>query len=182
MKLREKLASIAIVALCVIIGGASVVLANSVSQRDALRSLKRAITEANAPALTADQETQLNTLITAYRDALPDEPDEALEAAREAFDAAILAGNLTAAQAQATIIANRSAELSKIRLQALAKFQIDVQAVLKAGGQWELLKTKFGERLVGIVGSLAGGPGFGGRGPGGGHGFGFGFAPTRKPE
>lgn len=165
MKLREKLASIAIVALCVIIGGASVVLANSVSQRDALRSLKRAITEANAPALTADQETQLNTLITAYRDALPDEPDEALEAAREAFDAAILAGNLTAAQAQATIIANRTAELTNNKLRAEAAFEIGALAALRTGGQYDPLVTRFSaERVLALVGSLVG-HGFGG-GPG----------------
>lgn len=151
-------------------------------ERDPLGFLKRAITDASAPALTPDQEAQLKSLIINFHDAQPDEPDQVLQAAHDAYNDAILAGELAVAQAQATIIANRSAELSKIRLQALAKFQIDVQAVLKAGGQWELLKTKFGDRLVGIVGSLAGGPGFGGRGPGGGHGFGFGFAPTRKPE
>jgi hypothetical protein len=165
MKLREKLASIAVLALCVIIGGASVASANSVSQRDALRSLKRAITEASAPALTADQETQLNTLITAYRDALPDEPDEALEAAREAFDAAILAGNLTAAQAQATIIANRTAELTNNKLRAEAAFETGALAVLKTGGQYDPLVTRFGaERVLALVGSLVG-RGFGG-GPG----------------
>jgi hypothetical protein len=167
MKLREKLASITALLLCVIIGGASVALANSVAQRDPLRSLKRAITEANAPALTTDQETQLNTLITTYKDALPDEPDAALEAARDAFDAAILAGNLTAAQAQATIIANRTAELTNTKLRAEAAFETAALALLKTGGQYDPLVTKYGaERVLALVGSLVG-RGFGG-GPGGG--------------
>jgi len=167
MNLREKLANIAVLMFCVIIGGASVTLANNVSQRDPLRSLKRAITEANAPALTTDQETQLNTLITTYKDALPDEPDEALEAAREAFDAAILAGNLTEAQAQAAIIATRTAELTNNKLGAEAAFEIGALAVLKTGGQYDPLVTKYGaERVLALVGSLVG-RGFGG-GPGGG--------------
>jgi len=181
---RGKFASAIVLMLCAIAGGAVTTLAQPWPQRgerDSLGFLKRAITDANAPALTSDQETQLKTLITSFRDAQPDEPDDALQAAHDAYNDAILAGNLAAAQAQATIIANRSAELSKARLQALAKFHIDVQTVLKNGGQWEPLKTKFGDRLVGIAGSLAGGPAFGGGRPGGGHGFGFGFAPARRP-
>lgn len=183
---RGKFAIAIVLLLCAAVCGAITTSAQpgpQRGQRDPLGFLKRAITEANAPALTPDQETQLKTLITNFRDAQPDEPDDVLRAAHEAYNDAILAGDLATAQAQAAIIASRSAELSKTRLQALAKFHIDVQAVLKAGGQWEPLKAKFGDRLVGIVGSLAGGPAMGGRGPdGGGHGFGFGFAPTRRPE
>jgi hypothetical protein len=42
-----------------------------------------------------------------------------------------------------------------------AKFDIDVLAILKNGGRLDALRRKFGdERIVGIVGSLAGGPPF----------------------
>lgn len=144
--------------------------------RDPLAQLKRAITDANAPTLTGTQETAINALITALRDAQPDDDDAALEAARDAYDAAILAGKLADAQAQATIIANRQAVLSKARMDGQAKFAIDVLAILNNGGQLAPLNTKFGaDRVLGIVKSLAGGSGGGrpgGDGPGGGPGGG----------
>lgn len=178
---RGKFVSGAVLLLCAIAGGSVMALAQPGPQRgprDPLGFLKRAITEANAPALTSDQETQLNTLITNFRNAQPTEPDEALKAAHAAYAAAILASDLATAQAQAAIIANRSAELSNARLQAQAKFDIDVLAVLKSGGQLDPLKQKFGDRLVGIVGSLVGGTPFGGGRPGGG----FGFGPPGRPD
>jgi hypothetical protein len=160
MKLHMKLAGIAFLLLNLIVATATAQPA-----RDPLRGLKRALTEANAPALTAAQETQLNTLITAYQDTLPDEPDAALEAARDAFDAAVLAGNLAAAQAQAAIIATRTAELTNNKLRAEAQFEIAALALLKSGGQYDPLVTKFGaDRVLALVGSLVG-HGFGG-GPG----------------
>lgn len=140
------------------------------SQRDPLGQLKRAITQANAPTLTSTQESAITALITAYKDAQPDEPDATIEAARDAYVAAILAGKLADAQAQATIIANQSAVLAKNRLDAQAKFDIDVLTILSNGGQLDPLNTKFGaDRVLGLVSSLAGpGGGFDGGGPGGG--------------
>ncbi|MGH9838289.1 MAG: hypothetical protein ACREEM_05860 [Blastocatellia bacterium] len=165
MKLRERYVSITVLLLCAIVANVTMAMAQRTPQRDPLASLKRAITEANAPALTTMQETQLNTLITNFKDVLPDEPDEALEAALDAYDAAILAANLTAAQAQAMIIAARLAQLNNARLQAEAKFKIDALALLQSGGQLAPLKQKFGDdRVLGLVGSLVG-RGFGG-GPG----------------
>lgn len=143
------------------------------TQRDPLAGLKRVIMQAGAPALTAQQEADLNTLITNFQNAQPSEPDAALEAARDAFDAAILAGDLAAATAQAAIIATRSAELHNLKLTAEATFEIGVLAVLKSGGQYDTLQQKLGnDRLLALVGSLAGhgfDGGFGG-GPRGGHG------------
>lgn len=178
-----RLLSITTLLLCVAASGAVMVTAAQRPQRDSLGFLKRAISEANAPALTSDQEAQLNTLITNFRSSQPSGPDEDLEAAHAAYNSAVLAGDLATAQAQATVIANHTAELSKTRLQAQAKFAVDVLAVLKSGGQFDALKQKFGDRLVGIVGSLAGGPPFGGRpgfGPGGGLGR-PGFPPGTEP-
>lgn len=147
---------------------AIVSLANQGPSRDPLGALKRAIAAANAPALTAQQETDLNALITAFKAALPTEPDAALDAAREAYDAAILAGNLTGAQTAATAIATRQAQLSEARLKAEAQFEITVLANLQTGGQLAPLAVKYDdERILDIVGSLVGHGGPGG-GPGGG--------------
>lgn len=172
MKLQVKWINTSMLLLCAIALSVTTAFAQPQRpQRDPLAQLKRAITEANAPALTGTQETALTTLITAYKDAEPDEPDAALVAAHDAYEAALLAGNLADAQAQATIIANRSAVLGKARLDAQAKFVIDVLTILSNGGQLDPLKTKFSaDRVLGLVQSLAGG-GFGG-GFGGGHGGG----------
>jgi hypothetical protein len=134
------------------------------STRDPLAGLKRAITAASAPVLTATQETALTALITAYQAALPTSDDAALETARDAYDAAILAGNQTAANTAADQIAARHAVLSAARLKLSAKFSLDVLANLNTGGQLTALNTKFtADRVLQMVRSLAGGGGFGGR-------------------
>ncbi len=130
--------------------------------RDPLGALKRAITQASAPVLTAQEETALNALITAFKAAQPTEPDSALETAHEAYEEALIALNLAAAQTQASAIATRQAQLSDARLKAAAKFAIDAQTILKNGGQLTALTTKFGaERTLHLVQSMVGG-GFGG--------------------
>ena len=132
--------------------------------RDPLSGLKRAITQANAPVLTATQETALTALITAYRAALPTGEDAALATAEDAYDAAILAGNQAAANTAADQIAARKAVLSAAHLKLSAKFALDVLANLKAGGQLTPLNDKFtADRVLQIARSLAGGGGFGGR-------------------
>src|SRR5262245_7996542 len=194
MKLPARLIIVTLILICAVAGGVIMATAQQRPQHDPLGFLKRAITEANAPALTTDQETQLTTLITNFHDAQHKGPDETLEAAHKAYNAAILAGDLAAAQAQVAIITSKGSELSSARMQALAKFQIDFLTVLKAGGQLDPLKQKFGDRLLGILGPFAGGRPFGGRpggpghpgGPGGfggpgGHGPGPGFAPRFGP-
>lgn len=147
---------------CALALSAITVLADRGPTRDPLGVLKRAITQANAPALTTQQETDLNTLITNFKNSQPSEPDEALEAARDAYDAAILALNLTTAQSQATAIATRQAQLSDARLKAEAQFKIAVLTNLQSGGQLALLRQQFSDdRVLDIVGSLIGGRGFG---------------------
>jgi hypothetical protein len=160
----------AIALLLVALSASAIVsLADHGPSREPLSALKRAITAANAPALTAQQETDLTTLITTFKNALPTEPDAALVAAREAYDAAILAGNLTAAQTAATAIATRQAQLSDVRLKAEAAFEITVLANLQTGGQLAPLAVKYDdERILDIVGSLVGHGGGPGGGPGGG--------------
>jgi len=165
MKFQVRFAGIGLL-LCLFSAIATTSFADQ-GARDPLAGLKRAISQANASALTTQQETDITALITAYKAALPDDSDDALEAARDAFDAAILAGNATAAQAQAVIIANRTAALVSARLSAEITFEIGVLASLKTGGQLDALTTKYGsDRVLDIVRSLAGG-GFDGGRPGG---------------
>lgn len=134
---------------------------------DPLAGLKRAISQAGAPALSTAQETALTTLLTDFRNAAPDGPDDALETAQDALQAAIVAGDLAAAQVQITIITTRTAQLQDARLQSQAKLSIAIIAILKTGGQYDLLVTKFGvDRVLGLIG---GGENRGfGDGPGGG--------------
>jgi hypothetical protein len=177
--LQKSILKLAVLLICMVSGITTVALARQDHQRDPLGFLKRMLTEAGAAGLTSDQETQLNALITDFRSARPAEPDGSLMAAQTAYSNAILAGDLEAAQAQAAIIASRTAELAKARLQAVTKFQIDALSVLKSGGQLDALKQKLGsEHLVRVLAMLAGGPPFGGGrfgfGPGG---PGFGLRP-----
>jgi Spy/CpxP family protein refolding chaperone len=147
------------------------VAAQRPGERGPLGMLKFALTEAGATALTTEQETKLTALITAFREGQPKGPDETLKAAHEAYAAAILAGDLSAAETQAAALAAQTTTHATSRLQAEAKFKIDVLAVLREGGQLDALKQKFGDaRVVGMLSALAGpgrfGPGGPGRGPG----------------
>src|SRR5438045_3158954 len=151
MDLRKKSVCVTVLLLCTIIGSATVAMAQGRMRRpdidqtqngtrpqhDALGFLKHALTEANAPALTSQEETELNTLITNFRQAQPHGPDQTLQSAHTAYTNAILAGDLATANAQATIIANHTAALGTSRLQAEAKFDADVITILKNGGQFD---------------------------------------------
>ncbi len=157
--------------VCSLLANLAVAASQQRSGRDPLGFLKRALTEAGASALTTDQETQLTTLITAFKAARPTEPNHALIDARTAFAAAVVAGDAAAAQTQAGIIAGLIAGENNTRLLALAKFGTDVTTILKNGGQLEYLVQKLSsERVLGFIESLVGGGGFGhgggGRGPG----------------
>jgi hypothetical protein len=150
---------------------------NALAQRpagDPLRGLKRALEQAGALALTTTQEEQLKTLIKTYRDSQTHEPSDELQAALDAYDAAILAGDQAAANAQAVIIANLRATAMNAHLQAEATFKLAVIALLQTNGdQAGLLRTKFGdEGFLRILDGLAGGRGGGFGGPGGGRGGG----------
>lgn len=194
MELRKKSICMTVLLLCTLIGSATVAMAQGRSPRrpdidqaqdgtrpkhDALGFLKHALTEANAPALTSQEETDLNTLVTNFHQSQPHGPDQTLQAAHTAYNNAILAGDLATAQAQATVIANHTAALGNTRLQAEAKFDADVLTILKNGGQFDPLKQKLGDHVLGVINSLVGGPPFGG--PGFGPGGGPGFAPMGGP-
>lgn len=140
-------------------------------QFDPLMRLKQALQSANAAALTTAQEDQLKALIQQARDAHPGAPDPALEAAHDALEAAIFAGNQAAADAQAAIIANLSSAMMSNRLKGHTAFTIQAINVLKANqAQLDALVQKIGSSgVVQLMGSLVGG-GFGGPGGSGGPG------------
>lgn len=168
MNLKRDITTLILVAACLIVTVSAAFAQTGEGaqppRREPLGFLKRAIAEAGAPELTADQETQLTSLIRAFHESIP---SDAERAAHRTFNDAILAGDLAGAQAQAALIA----QFSTTQLQASAKVQIEILNVLKTGGQLDALKTKFGVGLVRILGSIVGGPGFGGPGrPGGGPG------------
>ena len=134
---------------------------------DPLAHLKHALSEAGAPALTANQEQQINSLITAFRNAhQPGTPNTTLQSALQAYQTAILNGDNTTAQAQADSIANEQANVSRKNLKDRAKLEIDVLAVLKSNDdQVGLLLKRIGSAgLSGLLGSLAGHGGPGGPG------------------
>lgn len=165
--------SIALIGLAVVFSSASSAQQRPTRSFDPLTRLKKTIEEASTTALSADQETQLKALIEARHSNQAGHrsgPGSEFETARAAFDAAILAGDQARANAQAAIIANLGTAATKARLEADAKFKLDVLAVLKTGGQVDALTQKLGsEGLLRLLGSLAGGPGGPGgpRGPGG---------------
>jgi hypothetical protein len=180
MTIRTTL-SRALALFCLLAVSTTLALAQRGPQGERGGFLTRALTEAGAPALTAEQTAKLTELSTALRATRKQTgPDEALQAAHKAYDAALLNGDLAGAQAQAGIIASRSAAHLGDTLKAEAQYVIDVANVLKSGGQWDALAQKFGaDRLV----RMLSGPGFGpGGGPGGGRpGFGPGFGPGGGP-
>ena len=165
MKLQRRLGRIGVLLVCAVVACSTIVRAAQNQPHDPFGFLSRALADAGAPALTTAEETQLSALVASYQAALPAQPDAALEAARTAYRDAILAGDLTTADAQAAIIANRTAALTNATLQASAQFEIGVLSVLNGNGQLTALNTRFGtDRVLEIVDSLTGTYSFGGVG------------------
>lgn len=171
MRLHLKMIAVLLLAALAVAGNAGLVAQGQGRPQGppdgGLGFLKRAISDAGATALTSDQESQITALVAAFREANAPKPNDEVKAAHDAYDAAILAGDLATAQAKAAVLSDLIAVQSKARMQAAAKLEIEVLAILKSGGQLDALKTKFDDRVVRIVASLAGGPGFGFGGPGG---------------
>jgi len=128
---------------------------------DPLMELKQALADAGASALSTQQEQQLTQLIEAVRESRPKGPNETLQAAHRAYDNAVIAGNVAAANAQAAIIAQQVGTDTNAHLQAEAKFKIDALNVLKNNAnQVAALTQRFGTAGVShLLNSLAGGPG-----------------------
>lgn len=145
---------------------------DSTQAPDVLRPLKSALESASASALTTDQETQIQTLITTFRTVTA----PTASAARLAYDNFILAGNATgAAYLIQTLMSEQSAQ-DLARMQALVTLSVGVVQVLQSS-QLNLLQQALGvDGLVRLLQSLGGGPGEPGGGPGGPGGRGLGPA------
>ena len=135
---------------------------------DLLRPLKNALQAAGAPEFTTDQETSIKNLITNFRAAnRPVQPDGNVQADRLKYDEAILTGNTAAVSAQINNMVSRQVSQIGARMNAEAAFTMAVVQALTAD-QVNLLQKRMGSGgLVGMLQSLAGGPGGPGRGPGG---------------
>lgn len=138
-------------------------VSGSAQAPDMLGSLKATLADAGASALTSDQATQIQTLITDFHTATA----PTVSAARLAYDNYILAGNVTSAAALIQTLTSEQAVQDLARMQALVTYSVGVVNVLQSG-QLSLLQQKLGaDSLVLLIQSLAGGPGGPGGGPGG---------------
>jgi hypothetical protein len=163
MKKRYRLvfATLAIGLLAI---GSGLIWGQTTSTVDHLARLNRALTDAGAPALTTTQEQQLNALITTARSSRQGRgPSAEVQAARTAYDNALLAGDTNTAVAQAAIIASATTSDLRARLEADANFVVQALNVLKSNGdQIGALQRSIGNAgLLRLVSSLAGGPGGG---------------------
>jgi hypothetical protein len=134
---------------------------------DLLSPLKNALQAAGAPELTTDQETSIKNLIANFRAASrPVPPDGNAQADRLKYDEAILTGDTAAVSAQISKMANHQFSQISARMNAEAAFTMAVAQVLTAD-QVNLLQKRMGSGgIVGMLQSLAGGPGGPGRGAG----------------
>ncbi len=128
-------------------------------QRNPLASLQSAIQRSGAPALTSDQQTQLQTLIQNFRSAQrPTGPNANIQSAQQNFENAVLSGNTSNATSAADALASAMSAEAPKHLEALATF--DVQALNILQPQASALKQEMGNSgLVALLSSLAGGPG-----------------------
>ncbi len=137
--------------------------ARMAAQADPLSRLANILERAGAPALTTDEQTQLTTLITNFRNAnAPQPPSDAVKSAHQNLDNAVLSGDATGAAAQVTVIVSNQSAQTTARMQAQANFAIDVIKILRANGQIDPLLKQFGDAgVVRMAMSLAAGPGWG---------------------
>lgn len=146
-----------------------------IQNRDPLLPLKNALQAAGAQALSSDQETYINGLISDFRAAnKPAPPSADVQSARIAMDDAILGQNSGLAGSAIKTITNDQAAQTYSNMINTAAFAISVVKELTPD-QINLLQKRMGTRgLVGLIESLAGGPGGlfqrGSGGPGQGRG------------
>jgi len=139
----------------------------TVKTRDPLTPLKRALTASGAPALNTAQETQLTSLITAFRNAnQPKGPDTTMQSVRNEYDNAVVSGNATAAAKDVALIVSNMADKATARMKAETDFAIAAIGNLSSDQLSLLVKQVGTSGVVRLVQTLAG-PG----GPGGGRGM-----------
>jgi hypothetical protein len=127
--------------------------------------LQMIIQKSGAPALTADQQSQLESLIQNYKATWKSEgPDPAIQSAHKNYENAVLSGDAAAAKAAADALAAAIANNLPRRLEAKAAFEIQAQSILRP--QIDAMRQEVGNGGIAmILGSLSGGPGMHGMHP-----------------
>jgi len=160
---------IPVLAIGLIFGAATAQAQQERPRMNIIAPLKMALKAAGAPELSAEQESEIRTLITDFRNAHPRPvPNADIPDARKAYEEAILNGDSAGAASQAELIAKERLD-HMVQLQAdEAVFAVNVMGVLNSDpAQAEALTTQMGTRgFVRLVLSLVnnpGGPGLMGR-------------------
>ncbi len=153
---------LALVALCALLTLSGMALAQhqggppdgAVQAPDPLHRLTQAIADAGAAALSTDQQTALTALITKFQADNAPTPT----ANKTSYDTFILAGNDTSAIALLPTLANERTAQELARAKALTTFAVAVVKLIQP--QLSFLQKSLGvDGLVGLIQSLAGGPG-----------------------
>jgi hypothetical protein len=135
---------------------------------DVLAPLKATIRSSEAPGLSTDQEEELRTLISQFRDVFQiSKGDADIRPAREEYEKAILNSDSETAASKAVIIANAQAAEMARRESDAAVFAIAVVKILKENPeQYQALVDQVGEEgVVHLAIDLAGAPKRGRHGP-----------------
>jgi hypothetical protein len=132
-----------------------------IGQGNPLMRLQAAIQRSGAPALTSDQQTDLQALIQNYQSAQRSAgPNSEVQSARQNFQNAVLSGDASNAAAAADALAGAMATSLPKRLEALADFEVKALGILQRQGQASILQQQLGnDRFMALLESLAGGPG-----------------------
>jgi Spy/CpxP family protein refolding chaperone len=156
MKLKCKYKSLFAFALCLITGMSGFGWAQAQNtQGNSLFFLDMAVQKSGAPALTADQRSQLETLMQNYRsEQQANMPDPAIREAHKNYENAVLSGDSAAAKAAADALAAAIAGDMPRRLEAKAAFEVQALNILQP--QVNALRQEMGNGgLSLLLGSLA---------------------------
>ncbi len=124
--------------------------------RNPLAMLERALANAGANPLTSDQQQQLQTMITTFRNAHQKAPDATLQSDRSQLETAIMAKDSAGAKAAADKLAADMTGKTSANLQDLANFDIQALGVLQSD-QVTALQNKVGTAgVVRLLESLTG--------------------------
>src|SRR5947209_326870 len=113
---------------------------------DPTSRLNHALTDAGAPALSSDQQAQIQALFETLHQAMEaNKPDQSTQSLHQAYESAIQAGDLAAAQADAATIASQMAATQAANMKAEAAFAVGLVNVLKSNpSQIQALQQRMG--------------------------------------
>ena len=148
-------------------------------KRSNLRGLQRALEQVGGAELSVGQQEGLKALISDFRTGFQGQEPGEMRAVHEAYNAAILAGDINTAEAQAEVISALSTDHIRARLSAEAGVKIKILGILTAA-QIDAISAHMGfQGLNGILSSLVSPRGRRGQGQGAGKPDGRG---SRRPR